>query len=973
MNGNNLNKFQDLLRTLFQFDCADLDFGIYRILNYKRGQVEAFITERLPRIVDQAFAQYAAANRAAVEQELEQTRQEIVKNLGEQAIDESGKLRNFHRTRLGQQYLLLMEKHAQYQVAEELKTRVYNDLFTFFSRYYEDGDFISKRRYGRHETYAIPYNGEEVTLYWANRDQYYVKTGDRFKAYRFKVGDNSVAFELRNVAPEQNGNGKKRYFVLAHDAPVTWNEQEKALAIAFEYRPLTEAEEKEHGRTEQQKPQDSLSDAAERKILELVADGNLKVALAKPEGTNGLSLLHKHLTRFTRRNTADFFIHKDLRGFLRRELDFFIKNEVLLLDELIGGKEEDLREHVQRGRVVRQVAEAIIEFLAQVEDFQKRLWEKRKFVLRTEYCLTIDRVPQELWDEVLANEAQVAEWRQLYALDELLKAQGLLNTGLNRDFLKAHPTLVVDTRHFPEHFKWRLLARFDDPSTGSGQALDEALDGLLIKSENWQALNLLVEKYREKVKCTYIDPPFNTENEQFLYKDKFKDSSWMGLLENRVRLARDMMTSDGTIYVHLDHNSNYYMRFILNQVFGDENFINEIVWRIGWVSGYKTQVEAYVRNHETLLFYGKTPQFFFNKTKAAIPYVSHLVAPIRQHLEAVARAWGLTKDEVSRIKIAFYKPDGTIYKHGIVDKEGRYPIEDTWNCNEYEQIDSNKIKRNAAEYTPNGSLLTQKPEQLLERIIELSSNPRDWILDFFAGSGTTPAIAQKLGRKYIAVELGDYFETDMLWRMKQVLFGKQVGISRRVRHQGSGFLKYHYLEQYEDTLNNLELRREKEGQLAFESFGDEYLLKYMLDFETQGSASLLNLDMFKDPFSYKLKVQEGDEIVERPVDLVETFNYLLGLQVKKVRAFEDNGRLYRAVLGEKNGKRVAIVWRSVVGLEDNGEALMKDKAFIQQTVLPGLLGETKPDRLLVNGACFVKDAEAIEPEFHRLMFAPVGA
>jgi len=147
----------------------------------------------------------------------------------------------------------------------------------------------------------------------------------------------------------------------------------------------------------------------------------------------------------------------------------------------------------------------------------------------------------------------------------------------------------------------------------------------------------------------------------------------------------------------------------------------------------------------------------------------------------------------------------------------------------------------------------------------------------------------------------------------------------------------------------------------------------MLDFETLGNASLLNLDMFKDPFAYKLKVQEGDEIVERPVDVVETFNYLLGLQVKKVRAFQDNGRLYRAVLGEKNGKRVAIVWRSVMGLEDNEEALIKDKACIEKTVLPALQGEAMADRVLVNGACFVKDAEAIEPEFHRLMFAPVGA
>ncbi|MBI2858244.1 MAG: hypothetical protein HYX90_04120 [Chloroflexi bacterium] len=114
-------------------------------------------------------------------------------------------------------------------------------------------------------------------------------------------------------------------------------------------------------------------------------------------------------------------------------------------------------------------------------------------------------------------------------------------------------------------------------------------------------------------------------------------------------------------------------------------------------------------------------------------------------------------------------------------------------------------------------------------------------------------------------------------------------------------------------------------------------------------------------------------MVERPLDLVETFNYLLGIQVRKVRAILDNGRPYRAVLGEKDGKRVAIVWRPVVGLEDKEEALMQDKAFIEKTVLPALLGEAKPDRLLVNGACFVKDVEAIEPEFKRLMFAPVGA
>ena len=145
--------------------------------------------------------------------------------------------------------------------------------------------------------------------------------------------------------------------------------------------------------------------------------------------------------------------------------------------------------------------------------------------------------------------------------------------------------------------------------------------------------------------------------------------------------------------------------------------------------------------------------------------------------------------------------------------------------------------------------------------------------------------------------MGEFFETITLRRIKRVIAGEKTGISQSVGWRGGGFFKYLYLEQYEDTLNNLDLTRKGEGQLALERFGDEYLLRYMLDFETQGSPSLLNLKDFQDPFNYKLKVQEGDEIRERVVDLVdlvETFNYLLGIHVKKICA---NFRTMDAFIG----------------------------------------------------------------------------
>ncbi|NWF83324.1 MAG: hypothetical protein HXY18_05800, partial [Bryobacteraceae bacterium] len=170
-------------------------------------------------------------------------------------------------------------------------------------------------------------------------------------------------------------------------------------------------------------------------------------------------------------------------------------------------------------------------------------------------------------------------------------------------------------------------------------------------------------------------------------------------------------------------------------------------------------------------------------------------------------------------------------------------------------------------------------------------------------------------------------------------------------------------------------------------------VSHMLDVETAGRASLLALEHVKRPFAYRLKVQEGDEIVERTVDLIETLNYLLGLHVKKLREFRvgtegnaqrrraSNGasnppngpRLYRAVLGEdRHGQCVVVLWRGSDGLENTPEALQQDREFIERTILPALLdGNGRPARLLVNQP-FTGAAEAIEPEFHRLMFAPLG-
>jgi adenine-specific DNA-methyltransferase len=471
------------------------------------------------------------------------------------------------------------------------------------------------------------------------------------------------------------------------------------------------------------------------------------------------------------------------------------------------------------------------------------------------------------------------------------------------------------------------------------------LDGLLIKSENWQALNTILEKYKEQIQTIYIDPPFNTGSD-FLFRDNYQDSSWLSLMGDRIEVARNFLKMDGSMFLHLDYNANYLGRILMNNNFGKDNFLNEIIWRIGWLSGYKTSADRFVRNHDTLLFYARNKStLLFNKGKSNIPYSSFRKDIIKNEIRSIIKKWGIEK--VKNIKIIAKDEDLNVYKIGLETKQGFYPLEDTWNCNEYEELHSNKIKRNAKEYTPNGSEITQKPEQLLRRIIELTSNENDIILDFFSGSGTTLAVSHKLKRKWIGIEMANYFETDIIYRMKHVLSSNSLrepcGISKNLNWQGGGFFQYQVLEQYEDTLDNLEIR-EPEGEQIDLSLSYEYLLRYFIDYETRENSSLLNIEKLKTPFSYKLKVnlEEVGEPREVIVDLPETFNYLLGLKVKKMKV-RNQRRKYLFISGQKGSQEIAVVWR------DYNDHWTEDDYNTDRDFIMEQLKDWEPQIVYING------------------------
>ena len=198
-------KFQRLLRELFQFDCADLDFGIYRIMNYKRDVIEKFITTNLPHAVAEELDRGLLAEQSQAAEELKEVSQQIGELLGRDALDADGNpAQSYHDTPLGEKYQNLKAKAADGRGREALEVGIFNHLYTFFRRYDQDGDFISKRRYSKRQRYAIPYNGEEVCLYWANNDQYHIKTAEHIHDYTFTSRGVTTHFKLQTASVEQN-------------------------------------------------------------------------------------------------------------------------------------------------------------------------------------------------------------------------------------------------------------------------------------------------------------------------------------------------------------------------------------------------------------------------------------------------------------------------------------------------------------------------------------------------------------------------------------------------------------------------------------------------------------------------------------------------------------------------------------------------------------------------------------------------
>jgi adenine-specific DNA-methyltransferase len=976
---SSLEKFQELLRQLFQFEAADLDFGIYRIMNARRKEIMRFLNDELLPQVGECLGLYERESRAVLQAELEKAKEQA-KALGFEDPAQAPKVKE------------LQERYNAAFDIEAAENEVFSHLYNFFRRYYSEGDFISQRRYKEgyeKGPYAIPYHGEEVKLYWANYDQYYIKTSEYLRNYTFKLPSGKrVHFKLVEADTEKDNNrpqnGKERRFILSEKQPLA--EENGELVIRFEYRPDPQKRKQAELNAEavkrilnkieefiKQPPEEFKKERSREELKKWQQElASLQQELTSPwspEKHPNRTLLEKHLADYTARNTFDYFIHKDLGGFLRRELDFYIKNEVMYLDDIESDTAPRVEQYLSKIKAIRRIAHKIIDFLAQLENFQKKLWLKKKFVVETQYCVTLDRVPEELYPEIAANEEQRKEWVRLFAIDKItgdLEKPGY-SVPLTVEFLKANPYLVLDTRHFDEDFKRRLLASFDD--------LDEQCDGLLIHSENFQALILLQERFSGQVGCVYIDPPFNSPSTEILYKNDYKHSSWLSLLSDRLAASRRFIT-EGVYVVAIDENEMERLGLLLEE---------------SWLGSYKKVCVAIRHNprgiqgrnfshcHEYAYFmYPSDTKKYIGDRKLEEPDVRNLrdsglesdrsdarncFYPIIIRDDSIIRFGEVPSDDYHPRGVNEVNPDGTVSvwpidtsgnekkwryaRHSVEEILPKLQVRETRGKYEiYFAKDTGTVRTlwtdaqfDASEY---GTKLLQGlfgtrdldfsyPKSLytLVETVRVSLNSDSTIMDFFAGSGTTAHAVINLNRedggrrKYILVEMGEYFDTVLVPRIKKVVYSKDWKDGKPVSREGiSHMFKYIRLESYEDTLNNLnnlELKRTEAQQRLLKehpAFREDYILHYMLEVESRGSPSLLNLDRFEDPFSYKLNIATGTVGETKPtvIDLVETFNYLIGLRVKTIRYMDG----VCVVTGTNpQGERVLILWRNTKEMDND--------------------------------------------------------
>ncbi len=733
------------------------------------------------------------------------------------------------------------------------KRHIYAELIDFFTDHFSQVGCIQRPSDGRYDAVVASTDKNGVSLLWNHKSFIYVKSDRLWKTSISKFSRGNYSLEIVfDVSEAEHKSGNEKCPIAFTLKEVSGNRI--IFCVKCSSTNQTDYEE----------------------ILRSL-EAN-RIHLSRRE-------LKSILSMFTRRRSVDYFLHANAREFLMHQLNLALWNLSQTDSRL---KPSDLEK-------TKYLGNEIIQCISKFEDMIVALWNKPKCVLNSDYVVTLDRICKmdggtQLLRAIHQSKEfskQIAEWIEL-GLVESAEVDTLNKALLSGDLdLTRFKHLPLDTQFLSSSLKTELLALFDN--------LEDHLDGWLVHSENYQALRTLLPKFQERIRLIYIDPPFNLGMEnKFQYSVNYQDSVWLTLLDNRLRLAREFLDPNGSIFVRCDHNGNMYVRLLLNEIFGRENFRNEIVIRRGspkaGLFNQFTEQKSLGVVYDNLYWYSKTPSSGFPGFKGAptkrqrLGYWSSFkkiydrpkmryellginitkgqwmwkkekaLQAVKNYEEflQVSRETGISlKDYWDRTgrQLSFVRRHGDTIQYWVAPRESVL-LDNCW-------VD-------IPGYSSRWGFKTENSEVLLKRIIESTTEPNDLVMDFFLGSGTTVAVAHKLGRRWIGVEMGDHFFDIVLPRMKRVLAYDEKGIGKQVKeYTGGGFFKYYSLETFDHCLARL---RMNDGEVS----GDLYSLGH----------------------DEKSKQTHSWSIIHPAIDPVETVSNLFGAQIRRIGhtyATLDNG------------------------------------------------------------------------------------
>ncbi|MCY4337820.1 MAG: site-specific DNA-methyltransferase [Gammaproteobacteria bacterium] len=756
-------------------------------------------------------------------------------------------------------------KHTAFR--EEL----FDKLYTFFSRYFcESGSIYYRHLPAFAKIYERVYTGDEdVALSWKTRMLYYVKS--------------DILVRSMPVTLEGKYNPIQRKLFYFDASQVEHKRNNERREFVFEFANTEQTPEGNVVR---------LTVTYSRKGRKT----NLETIIKKAKNAPGPKVtlneddLQQAIRVFKRQTEADFFINKDARGFLREQFDLWLY-QYMFQEETIFEQQR-----LSQLQAIQQTAYDIIDFIAQFEDELRRAWEKPKFVRNVNYVVTLDKLPSELLAKIATHKgasAQVEEWQELGLVDEsfsmadLNKGQGELSLADNGPANSAYRFLPLDTAHFKE------LEQDVLDSLGN---LDEALDGELIHSENWQALNTLRKRYEGRVKCIHIDPPYNTKTSGFLYRNEYKHSSWLTMMENRASVALGLLSEEGSYLCHIDENECERLQLLLeatgllnagavvwdkkNPMMGSKGVSTQheyVLWRTNNEGSFYLQgahVKTILAEADELIkkhggvndaaceefsrwvennkdFTGGERSYKFLNDDGRVyqsvgmgapelrtdeKFHTSILHPItKMPCQSPKNGWSRTPDNIEKLiakgEIIFGSD------HTVQPRRKIFLSETT------KRAISTVIQDGKRGRTDINNLGLEfpycHPVSLYERLIDAALLNEDGVvLDYFAGSGTSAHATINLnredeeGRKYVLIEMGDYFHTVLLPRIKKIVYSKDWKEGKPKSSEGvSHFLKYYTLEQYEETPRNsrykdseqLELDSQKSPFEQYVFFSDDKL------------------------------------------------------------------------------------------------------------------------------------------------------